>query len=112
MVAFTVFFLKELAAVEAHWQTSMNLGTLVTLVAAVHYFYLRELSVNIRTFLILYRYIDWSITVSLPMTEFYLILFAVMPDIEEGMDMRVFLDTVVMLAFGFLGEANSSIYVV
>ena len=46
------------------------------------------------------------------MTEFYLILFAVMPDIEEGMDMRVFLDTVVMLAFGFLGEANSSIYVV
>ena len=112
MVAFTVFFLKELAAVEAHWQTSMNQGALVAFVAAVQYFYMRECSVNVHTFPILYRHIDWSITVSLPMTEFYLILFAVKPDIEKGMFMRVFLGTVAMLAFGFLGEASSSTHLV
>merc|ERR1711939_708157 len=42
MVAATVFFLMESTAVSGHWKTSMNVGALVTLVAAVHYFYMRE----------------------------------------------------------------------
>merc|ERR1712003_4753 len=42
MVAATVFFLMEAAAVKMHWKTSMHIGALVTLVAAVHYFYMRE----------------------------------------------------------------------
>merc|ERR1712224_441955 len=74
MVAATVFFLMESMAVEKHWKTSMNVGALVTLVAAVHYFYMREFWVIIGTSPILYRYIDWSITVPLQMIEFYLIL--------------------------------------
>ena len=106
MVAFTVFFLKELAAVEAHWQTSMNVGALVTLVTAVHYFYMREFWVIIHTFPILYRYTDWSITVPLQMIEFYLILSAVKPDIERGMFFCLFLGTVAMLAFGHSGECK------
>merc|ERR1719478_2100338 len=32
----------ESTAVSYHWKTSMNVGALVTLVAAVHYFYMRE----------------------------------------------------------------------
>merc|ERR1712151_1317937 len=62
--------------VSAHWKTSMNVGSLVTLVAGVHYFYMREFWVKIGTSPILYRYIDWSITVPLQMIEFYLILAA------------------------------------
>merc|ERR1719277_2734146 len=42
MVAATVFFLMESMNVGLHWKTSMNVGALVTLVAAVHYFYMRE----------------------------------------------------------------------
>merc|ERR1719313_2345713 len=42
MVAATVFFLMESINVGYHWKTSMNVGALVTLVAAVHYFYMRE----------------------------------------------------------------------
>merc|ERR1711933_571187 len=42
MVAATVFFLMESTAVSFHWKTSLNVGALVTLVAAVHYFYMRE----------------------------------------------------------------------
>ena len=42
MVAATVFFLMESMVVGYHWKTSMNVGALVTLVAAVHYFYMRE----------------------------------------------------------------------
>jgi len=106
MVAATVFFLMESTAVSMHWKTSMNVGALVTLVAAVHYFYMREFWVTIGTSPILYRYIDWSITVPLQMIEFSLILTAVKPDLGSGMFYRLFLGTVAMLAFGYCGEAK------
>ena len=63
----------ESTAVGVEWKTSLNVGALVTLVAAVHYFYMREYWVIIHNSPILYRYIDWSITVPLQMIEFYLI---------------------------------------
>ena len=69
MVAATVFFLMESMNVGSHWKTSLNVGALVTLVAAVHYFYMREFWVQIHSSPILYRYIDWSITVPLQMIE-------------------------------------------
>jgi len=106
MVAATVFFLMESTMVSAHWKTSMNVGALVTLVAAVHYFYMREFWVTIHMSPILYRYIDWSITVPLQMIEFYLILSAVKPTLGQGMFWRLLLGTVVMLAAGYAGEAQ------
>jgi len=106
MVAATVFFLMESMNVSYHWKTSMNVGALVTLVAAVHYFYMREFWVTIHSSPILYRYIDWSITVPLQMIEFYLILSAVQPTISGGMFWRLMLGTVAMLAFGYAGEAQ------
>merc|ERR1711897_114861 len=106
MVAATCFFLMESTMVSAHWKTSMNVGALVTLVAAVHYFYMREFWVTIHMSPILYRYIDWSITVPLQMIEFYLILSAVKPTLSKGMFWRLLLGTVVMLAAGYAGEAQ------
>jgi len=106
MVASTVFFLMESMTVSAKWKTSMNVGALVTLVAGVHYFYMREFWVQIHTSPILYRYIDWSITVPLQMIEFNLILSAVQPSISSMMFWRLLIGTVVMLAFGYAGEAN------
>jgi len=107
MVAATVFFLMESTAVGTHWKTSLNVGALVTLVAAVHYFYMREFWVIIGMSPILYRYIDWSITVPLQMIEFYLILSAVKPDISAGMFWRLLLGTVAMLTFGYMGETGT-----
>jgi len=106
MVAATVFFLMESMAVGLHWKTSMNVGALVTLVAAVHYFYMREFWVQLGTSPIVYRYIDWSITVPLQMVEFYLILSAVQPNIGAGMFWRLLVGTVFMLAAGYCGEAG------
>jgi len=106
MVAATVFFLMESMNVSLHWKTSMNVGALVTLVAGVHYFYMREFWVVLHTSPILYRYIDWSITVPLQMIEFNLILKAVKPDIGAGMFWRLLIGTVVMLAAGYCGEAG------
>jgi len=131
MVAATVFFLMESMSVGSHWKTSMNVGALVTLVAAVHYFYMREFWVQIHSSPILYRYIDWSITVPLQMIEFYLILSAVQSEnatavqttrttatasvttttttestISGGMFFRLLFGTIFMLAFGYAGEAR------
>merc|ERR1712178_352228 len=106
MVAATVFFLMESMNVSAHWKTSLNVGALVQLVAAVHYFYMREFWIQIHSSPILYRYIDWSITVPLQMIEFYLILKAVQPNLNSGIFFRLFFGTVCMLAFGYCGESR------
>jgi len=106
MVAATVFFCAESTRVVYHWKTSMNVGALVTLVAAVHYFYMREFWVQIGSSPILYRYIDWSITVPLQMVEFYLILSAVQPETSVWMFWRLLIGTVFMLSFGYVGEAG------
>jgi bacteriorhodopsin len=106
MVAATVFFLMESTAVDTHWKTSMNVGALVTLVAGVHYFYMREYWITLHSSPILYRYIDWSITVPLQMIEFYLILAAVQRSISSMIFWRLMCGTVLMLAFGYAGEAE------
>merc|ERR1712154_747471 len=89
-----------------HWKTSLNVGALVTLVAAVHYFYMREFWIIVHGSPILYRYIDWSITVPLQMIEFYLILSAVQKNISAAMFWRLLGGTVLMLAAGYMGEAG------
>merc|ERR1739845_152317 len=100
--------LMESMSVAQGWRTSLNVGALVTLVAAVHYFYMREFWITWGTSPILYRYIDWSITVPLQMVEFYFILTAVKPDLGAGMFFRLFLGTCAMLAFGYLVRLSSS----
>merc|ERR1711939_506326 len=80
-------------------------GALVTLVAAVHYFYMREVWIQIHSSPILYRYIDWSITVPLQMVEFSLILTAVNPNLSSGMFWRLMIGTVCMLANGYVASS-------
>merc|ERR1712139_762476 len=97
----------ESTSINNNWKTSMNVGALVTLIAAVHYFYMREYWVVIHMSPIVYRYIDWSLTVPLQMIEFYLILSAVKPDLGNGMFYRLLVGTVMMLLFGYLGETSA-----
>merc|ERR1712217_639570 len=106
MIASTAFFMLESMSISYHWKTSMNVGSLVTLIAGVHYFYMREYWVPIHMSPIVYRYIDWSLTVPLQMIEFYLILAAIKPNLGSGMFFRLLFGTVGMLLFGYLGEVQ------
>merc|ERR1719161_3035639 len=74
MIAATVFFFAEAATVNSHWKTSLHVGGLVTLVAGVHYMYMREFWVMVHKSPIVYRYVDWSITVPLQMIEFWVMV--------------------------------------
>merc|ERR1712029_1004533 len=96
MIASTVFFIWESLDIKPAWKTSMNVGALVTLIAGVHYFYMREYWVKIHMSPIAYRYIDWSLTVPLQMIEFYLILAAIKPNLGSGMFFRLLFGTVGM----------------
>merc|ERR1711990_1169299 len=107
MIAATVFFFAEAGTVAGHWKTSLHVGGLVTLVAAVHYMYMREYWVNVHKSPIVYRYIDWSITVPLQMIEFNLILKAAKAPISPAGFWKLLLGTVMMLAFGYAGESQT-----
>merc|ERR1711862_366675 len=96
----------EAQTVSSHWKTSLHVGMLVTLIAAVHYMYMREYWVSVHKSPIVYRYIDWSLTVPLQMIEFNLILKAAKAPIGAGGFWRLFIGTVVMLLFGYLGESR------
>merc|ERR1712216_905461 len=106
MIASTVFFLAEAATVSSHWRTSLHVGSLVTLVAGVHYMYLREYWVQVHQSPIVYRYVDWSITVPLQMIEFNLILKAAGKPTTAAGFWKLLLGTIIMLACGYVGEES------
>ncbi len=106
MIASTVFFLYEGMNVKREWRLSMLVAGLVTLVAAVHYIYMRDYWVVNSASPVVYRYIDWLITVPLLMIEFYIILKAVGASVGSGSFVRLLVGTLVMLVFGYLGEAG------
>ena len=110
MVAATVFFFYEGMSVKKEWKLSMTIAGLVTLVAAIHYYYMRDYWVasviaGSPDSPIVYRYIDWLITVPLLMLEFYFVLSAV-NKADSGIFWRLMLGTLVMLVGGYLGEAG------
>ena len=106
MVAATVFFFYEGMAVKKEWRLSMTVAGLVTLVAGIHYYYMRDYWVASQSTPIVYRYIDWLITVPLLMIEFYIILKAVGASVSNNSFWRLLVGTLVMLIGGYLGEAG------
>jgi len=106
MIACTVFLYAESGCVNGHWKTSVHVGGLVTLVAAVHYMYMREYWVAVHASPVVYRYIDWTITVPLQMIEFNLIIKAAGSKIGAGGFWRLLIGTVAMLVFGYIGETH------
>ena len=84
----------------------MTVAGLVTLVAAIHYDYMRDFWVAEQATPIVYRYIDWLITVPLLMIEFYIILKAVGTLVSAGSFWRLLVGTLVMLIGVYLGEAQ------
>jgi bacteriorhodopsin len=105
LVAATAFFFLETQRVAPKWKTSLTVSGIVTMIAAIHYFYMRDVWVETGSTPTVFRYIDWFITVPLLMVEFYLILSAI-TKVPSCVFWRLILGTVVMLVGGYLGEAG------
>ena len=52
---------------------------LITFIAAVHYFYMRDYWAVVGESPTFFRYVDWTLTVPLMCVEFYLILKLLVP---------------------------------
>ena len=106
MLATTVFLLAESTTVAGHWKTSVNVGALVAMVAAMHYMFMRAYWVAVHASPVVYRYIDWPITVPIQIIEFNLIIKAAASTVGAGGFWRLLNGTVIMLVFGYYGETN------
>ena len=102
MLAATVFFFLEMRNVSGKWRTSLLVSGLITFIAAVHYYYMRDYWVVNGTSPTEFRYIDWILTVPLMCVEFYLILKAF--GATKGLLWKMIFYSVWMLVTGYLGE--------
>jgi len=116
MMAASAFFFFSINMVEGKWKTSLLVSGLITFIAAVHYYYMRDYwaasagwlesgligdeSLRSPTF---FRYVDWTLTVPLMCVEFYLILKAA--GAKTGLLWKLIWASVVMLVTGYFGEA-------
>src|SRR5210317_1254294 len=73
MLAASVFFFFERSRVSDEWKTSMLVSGLITGIAAVHYYYMRDFYQATGDNPTALRYIDWTLTVPLMCVEFYLL---------------------------------------
>jgi bacteriorhodopsin len=105
LVAATAFFFLERDRVSGKWKTSLTVSGLVTLIAAVHYFYMRDVWVASGTSPTEFRYIDWLLTVPLLMVEFYLIMSAV-GKVPGRVFWNLLIGTTLMLLLGYAGETG------
>ena len=103
MLAATVFFFFQFSQVEAKWKDSMLVSGLITFIAAVHYYYMRDFWATTGTSPTEFRYIDWILTVPLMCVEFYLITKKAGGTM--GLLWKLIFASVVMLVTGYIGEA-------
>lgn len=105
LAATTGFLVLERNNVKPKWKTPISISALVTGIAASHYFYMRRIWVNSKSNPVVYRYIDWILTVPLQIIEFYLIL-SVANKIPYILFYKLLGASIIMLVFGYLGESR------
>jgi bacteriorhodopsin len=103
MFAASVFFFMERSQVDAKWKTSLLVSGLITGIAAVHYFYMRDYYAATGTNPTALRYIDWTLTVPLMCVEFYLLLRVA--GAKTSFMWKLILASALMLVAGYIGEA-------
>ena len=113
MMAASAFFFLSMSSVEGKWKTSLLVSGLITFIAAVHYYYMRDYwaasiavdgwAAGVGDSPTFFRYVDWTLTVPLMCVEFYLILKAA--GAKTDLLWKLIGASVVMLVTGYFGEA-------
>ena len=103
MMAASAFFFLSMSSVEGKWKTSLLVSGLITFIAAVHYYYMRDYWASVGESPTFFRYVDWTLTVPLMCVEFYLILKAA--GAKTDLLWKLIGASVVMLVTGYFGEA-------
>ena len=113
MMAASVFFFLSLSQFDKKWRTSVLVSGIITFIAAVHYFYMRDYWAEFGESPTFFRYVDWVLTVPLMCVEFYLILKVA--GAKKSLMWKLIFASMIMLIAGYFGEAvytNPFIYIV
>ncbi|CAM3999537.1 MULTISPECIES: bacteriorhodopsin-like [Flavobacterium] len=102
MMAASAFFFLSLSQFDRKWRTSVLVSGLITFIAAVHYFYMRDYWATFGESPTFFRYVDWVLTVPLMCLEFYLILKVA--GAKQSLLWKMILYSIVMLVTGYIGE--------
>ena len=105
MLAASVFFFFERGSVDKKWKLSLLISGLITGIAAVHYFYMRDYYMATGDNPTALRYIDWTLTVPLMCVEFYLLTKAA--GAKKSLLWKLIIASAWMLVAGYIGEAFS-----
>jgi bacteriorhodopsin len=103
MLAASVFFFFEVSNTEKKWRTSVLISGIITFIAAVHYYYMRDYNLATNESPVFFRYVDWILTVPLMCVEFYLITKKAGAKID--LLWKLIAASVIMLITGYIGEA-------
>jgi sensory rhodopsin len=102
MMAAAAFFFLSMNSFDRKWRTSILVSGLITFIAAVHYYYMRDYWASTGESPTFFRYVDWILTVPLMCVEFYLILKAA--GATQKLMWTLIGASVVMLVTGYWGE--------
>ena len=102
MMAASAFFFLSMNSFDRKWRTSILVSGLITFIAAVHYYYMRDYWASTGESPTFFRYVDWILTVPLMCVEFYLILKAA--GATQKLMWTLIGASVVMLVTGYWGE--------
>jgi bacteriorhodopsin len=103
MFAASIFFFFERGQVEGKWKLSLLVSGLITGIAAVHYYYMRDHYMATGENPTALRYIDWTLTVPLMCVEFYLLTKAA--GAKKSLMWKLIIASAWMLVTGYIGEA-------
>ena len=103
MMAASAFFFLSMNSFDNKWRTSILVSGLITFIAAVHYWYMRDYWATNAESPTFFRYVDWVLTVPLMCVEFYLILKAA--GATQKLMWKLIFYSVIMLVTGYFGEA-------
>jgi len=103
MMAASAFFFLSMNSFDRKWKTSILVSGLITFIAAVHYWYMRDYWASIGESPTFFRYVDWVLTVPLMCVEFFLILRVA--GAKKSLMWKLIFWSVVMLVTGYFGEA-------
>ena len=102
MMAASVFFFLSLNQFDNKWRASVLVSGIITFIAAVHYFYMRDYWSTFQESPTFFRYVDWILTVPLMCLEFYLILK--LSGAKKSLLWKMIVLSLIMLLTGYVGE--------
>lgn len=102
MLAASVFFFFEVSNTDKKWRTSVLISGLITFIAAVHYYYMRDYQLATGESPTFFRYVDWLLTVPLMCVEFFLITKKA--GAKVSLLWKLIAASVFMLVTGYIGE--------